>query len=96
MDSPEMYDLGNNFIKRGAGLARTPPRASGDDGSDSNSPMNHMQAMPPMQMRQYKEAPSSDAVESEGTAQPMVSWPSRADKPSGPKQQPGAAQDAVR
>ena len=32
-DSPDRFDLGNNFIRRGTGLPRTPPRR-GADGSD--------------------------------------------------------------
>jgi len=35
---PEKYDLGNNFIRKGSGLARTPPRHPEGMMSEENSP----------------------------------------------------------
>jgi len=70
---PQKYDLGNNFIRKGSGLARTPPRRPDGTQSNSDSPID---GAPSIQVSRtgYKEA----AVEEDLTP---ISWPSRAENP---------------
>lgn len=67
-DKPEKYDLGNNFIRKGSGLARTPPRHG--DNSYSNSPIDkHEQPEINMLRVDHNNVDTGDSP---------ITWPSRA------------------
>jgi len=72
-DQLKKYDLGNNFIRKGSGLARTPPRRD----QESYSPP----AQDQMKIVLHTAGESSEQPDCEA-----ITWPSRVEQPS--KQSP--------
>ena len=73
-----MHDLGNNFIRRGAGLPRTPPRKASQSNSDNDgnikSDENHSLVEEKSYTQLKKESEANIEEEEEATS---IVWPSR-------------------
>lgn len=75
VDKPDKYDLGNNFIKKGSGLNRTPPRARPDGFiSPEDSPMSNSE-MPRIEVGRAFLEPTAIEVTNEDPS--PISWPSK-------------------
>ena len=74
-----MYDLGNNFIRKGSGLERTPPRHP-DNASYSNSPEEKYERREQQPVKIDVQRIDGIQKLSEEDEQPTpITWPSRVD-----------------
>lgn len=72
--------MGNNFIRKGSGLARTPPRRPADGGqSYSNSPIEEREEEPRAKIEVNRAFMEMTPIDMDDTGTSPISWPSRAD-----------------
>ena len=77
-EKPENYDLGNNFIRKGSGLARTPPRFSEEESkSYETSPVERVPQPNIEVMRPFKDPTPVQHLTDIETEPSPISWPSR-------------------
>ena len=82
-ESPEKFDLGNNFIRRGTGLPRTPPRKHDSDSEDStfeDKRSNNNSKSPVEDSNFFNKNPQKQDMNNE-LDEPGIIWPSRQKAP---------------